>query len=188
MNHDELRNKVLGLEPYPENLKEKIREKISLTKERPLKACEKPLMAVSSVALATVFLGAIWATIEFELISRKPMYILIAGVMFLLFLVSGIVWLLIVLKKGTVRLRDEAFCVHGAAVITLYLAVAAMFLDKPMDGANLAGLIIVGVLVVVKHIDAAELRLRKRALLNELALVELSELIRRRGAEDSRQD
>jgi hypothetical protein len=188
MSNDELRNEVLGLEPYPEDLKDRIREKILHTKERPLKPWERLLTAFFSVALVMILLGAIWYMIRLDAISRAPIYILVGVGFSLLAGVYTLVSLLISLKRGTERQRDESIIVYGVAGLVLYMVVAAMFTDKGVEGSDLAVLTIVGVGLIYTRINSAELRLREQVLRNELALAELSELVADRTAVDLKQD
>lgn len=185
MSNSELRDRVLELEPYPEDLKDSIREKIIHTRERPLKAWERPLLTFFSVAAGMMLLGtASWGIIQFDMISQSPKYMLAGFAVSVLLLCWVLVWLLTSLKKGTMRQRNESFIVYGAAGFMLYMVVAAILSDGGVQGDGLAGLIIVGVCVISTHINAAELRLRERVLRNELALVELSELVAARTAVD----
>ena len=73
MSNSELRDEVLELEPYPEDLKDKIREKIIHTRERPLKVWERPLLAFWCMPVGLVLLGlAIWGLTRYDAVSQIP--------------------------------------------------------------------------------------------------------------------
>jgi len=179
MKNSELRDKVLKLEPYPEDLKESIREKIIHTKERPLKAWERLLLPFWCIPVGLVLLGiAIRGSIKFSAISQSPTHIL-AGIAFCFLFGCGLlVFCSMALKKGTLRFRSTTFIVYTALGFVIFWVCAAMITGRPVTGSDLAGLIVVGIGVLCTRIESAELRLRERVLRNELALVELSEHVR----------
>jgi hypothetical protein len=182
MSNSDLRDRVLELEPYPEDLKATIREKIGHTKERPLKSWERSLMVLVCVALGLFVVGGmIGLVMVFDKFRQSPPYVfayIMVGIpMVVLLLCYTIAMLLINLKRNTVRPRMEFLLVHAAFGLCIYMTVAAMFTERGVDGADLAGLVAVGVCVVVARIEIAYLRLREQALRNELAIVELSERI-----------
>ena len=186
MSNRELRDKVLELEPYPEDLKEKIREKIIHTKERPLKAWERPLHAFFCVAAGMALLGGVGAIIVYFdiIVSRAPTYLLVALPVLVLLLCWLIVLLLMSLKKGVWGSRWDSYIVFPAAGFVLYVVVATMLTDRGVQGDDLAGLIVVVGCVIATLVKSSELRLCERVLRNELALAELAELIADRAAGD----
>ena len=182
MSNSDLRDRVLELESYPEDLKATIREKMAHTMERPLKSWERPLMVLVCVALGLFMVGGtIGLVMVFDKFRQSPPYVftyIMVGIpMVVLLLCYTIAMLLMNLKRNTVRPRMEYLLVHAAFGLCIYMTVAAMFTERGVDGADLAGLVALGACVVCVRIEAAELRLREQALRNELALVELSEQI-----------
>ena len=189
MSDSELRDKVLELEPYPEDLKDRIREKIIHTRERPLKVWERALVAFACVVAGMMLLGvATWVITDFNAISQRPTYILIGLAVSVLLLCWVLVLLSMSLMKGTARPRIESLLIYAAFGFVVYMVVAVMFSHRPVAGDDLAALIVVGVCVICTRIESSELRLRERVLRNELALAELSELVADRTAVDLTQN
>lgn len=189
MNNNELRDRLLELEPYPEDLRNSVREVIHL-RERPLKVWERPLGVFVCVLLGMMLIGAVVGLVAFfdTIISRVPMYILIALPFGVLLLGWLLVAVLLSLKRGTCRLRDDQFGVYAGAAFVLYISVGDMIVEsvthRHMDAADLVALIVFAVLVVVVRIQEAEVGLREHALRNELALAKLTELIAGRTGVD----
>ncbi len=179
MSNSELRDKVLELESYPEDLTESIREKIKHTKERPLKAWERPLIAFFCVALGMMSLGGVAVIVlHFDtIIGRVPTYVLVALPVAVLLLCWTVAVLSMSLKKGVWRPLYDSSVVYPGAGFILCVVIAQMFTDRGVQGGDLAGLIIAVGGVIATLIQASELRLRERVLRNELALAELSELV-----------
>ena len=189
MSNSELRDKVLELEPYPEDLKERIREEIIHTRERPLEAWERPFLAFWCIPVGLVLLGvAIWGLTRYDAVSQIPGHKLVGLAFCFLFGCGLLVFCSMVLKKGALRLRSTTFMVYAALGFVIFWICAAMITDRPVTGSDLAGLIVVGVCVICTRIDAAELRLRERVLRNELAIAKLAELIADRTAVDVKEN
>jgi len=189
MSNSELRDKVLELEPYPEDLKDRIREKIIHTKERPLKAWERPFLAFWCIPVGLVLLGvAIWGLTRYDAFSQIPGHKLVGLAFCFLFGCGLLVFCSMVLKKGALRLRSTSFMIYAALGFVVFWICAAMIAGRPVTSGDLAGLIVVGVCVICTRIESSELRLRERVLCNELALAELSELVSRRDAQGIRRD
>jgi hypothetical protein len=190
MSNSNLRDKVLELEPYPEDLKATIREKMAYTKERPLKGLDRSLTVFGCVAVPMMLLGiAVWIILIFDtFVSKVPAYIVVGLVMGLLLGCWTTALLVMTLKRGTLRPRDGANIVYATGVFMLYMYVGAMFSGIPFSAVHLTPLIIGGACLIVVRIEASELRLRKHALRNELALVELSEHLARRDVQGQGQE
>lgn len=182
MGDSELRDEVLELESYPEDLKERIREQIVHTEERPLKTWERPFLAFWCIPVGLVLLGvAIWGLTRYEAVSQIPGHKL-AGLAFcFLFGCWLLVFCSVALKKGVMRLRGMSFIVYAALGFVAFWICAAMISGRPVTSGDLAGLIVIGVCVVCTRIESSELRLRERVLRSELAIAELSELVSRRN-------
>lgn len=179
MSNSELRDKVMELAPYPEDLKDRIREKIAHTRERPLKGWERLLLVFFCAVAGMILIGvAIWIATDLDtVIGKTPTYMLVGFALSVLLLCGFLVSLLLNLKRGAVRSRNEHFMAYAAAGIVLYIFVAATITGKPVTGVDLGAMIVLGVCVVCACIQASELRLREHMLRNELALANLTELI-----------
>jgi hypothetical protein len=182
MSNDALRDRLLELEPYPEDLKEMIREKISHTKERPLKTWERPFLAFCCVALGVGLLVGAGAIIQYfdRIVSNAPTYVLVALPVAFLLICWTIVVLSMSLKKGVWRPFYDSSIVYPAFGFAIYMIVAMMLTGGGVRTDELAGLMVIGVCVIVTLIKASELRLRERVLRNELAVAKLSELVAER--------
>ena len=189
MSNSELRDKVLELETYPEDLKDRIREKIIHTRERPLKVWERPFLAFWCIPVGLVLLGvAIWGLTRYDAVTQIPGHKLVGLAFCFLFGCGLLVSCSIALKKGALRLRSTPLMIYAALGFVVFWICAAMITGRHVTGGDLAGLIVVGVCVICTRIESSELRLRERVLRNELALAELSELVSRRDAQGLRQD
>jgi|APSaa5957512576_1039674.scaffolds.fasta_scaffold15695_2 uncharacterized membrane protein YidH (DUF202 family) len=180
MRNSEFRNEVLGLDPYPEDLKERIRERIIHTRERPLKAWERPFLAFWCMPVGLVLLGvATWGFTRYDTVSHIPGH-KFAGLAFCLLFGCGLlVFCSMSLKKGALRLRSTSFAVYAALGFVLFWICTAMITGRHVTSGDVAGLIVVSVCVICTRIESSELHLRERVLRNELALAELSELVRK---------
>lgn len=189
MNNSELRDKLLELEPYPEDLRNRIREEILHTKERPLKTWERPLLVLLCVFMVMAFVGGAiaFATYYNLIMSKTPIYTLILVVVMTVFACIVIVLSLQGLKRGTWRLWDDSFMVYGVAGIICCHYIAETF-GEIISGGRLPTIvgayIIVAVMVIWMRIETAETRLREHVLRNELAVAKLAELITARNAVD----
>jgi len=189
MRIDELRDEVLELEPYPEDLKERIREEIIHTRERPLKAWERPFLAFWCIPVGLVLLGVpIWGLTRYDAVSQVPGHKLAGLACCFLFGCGLLGFCSMALKKGALHLRSTSLIVYAALGFVVFWICAAMITGRPVTGGDLAGLIVVGVCVVCTRIESSELRLRERVLRNELALAELSGLVTRQDAQGLRRD
>jgi len=189
MKNSELRDKVLELEPYPEDLKERIREKIIRTQERPLKAWERPFLAFWCIPVGVALLGvAIWGLTRYDGVSQIPGRTLVGLAFCFLFGCGFLASCSMALKKGALRLRNTPFIVYAAVGFAVFWICAAMIAGRPVTSGDLAGLIVVGACVICTRIESSELRLSERVLRNELALAELSELVSCRSVQGLRQD
>jgi len=185
MSKSELRDRVLELEPYPEDLKDRIREKIIHTRERPLKAWERPFLAFWCIPVGLVLLGvAIWGLTRYDAVSQIPGHKLVGLAFCFLFGCGLLVFCSMALKKGTLRLRSTSFIIYAALGFVVFWICAATITGRPVTGDDLAGLIVVSLGVICTRIESSELRLRERVLRNELALAELAEVIADRTAVD----
>lgn len=182
MRDSELRDKVLELDPYPEDLKERIREQIIHTKERPLKAWERSFLAFWCIPVGLVLLGvATWGLTRYDTVSHIPGHKFVGLAFCFLFGCGLLVFCSMTLKKGALRLRSTSFIVYAALGFVLFWICAAMITGRDVTSGDVAGLIVVSVCVICTRIESSELRLRERVLRNELALTELSELVRKKN-------
>lgn len=186
MNNNELRDKLLELEPYPEDLEKSVREVIHL-RERPLKPFEWPVLVLSCVFMvATLIGGPVWLLNYCpDFMHKVPIHIL-AGLPILFLLIC---WALVVtflsLKRGTRRFQDDQLVVYGGASFGLYIFVTNMFIDaKHIDATGLAVSILAVIAILWVRIETAETSLREHLLRNELAVAKLTELITARNAVD----
>ncbi len=186
MNNSELRDKLLELEPYPEDLRNRIREEILHGREKPLKAWERLVTLLGCVFLLVCLIGgAIALPMYFpDFLSKATIPVLITVVLFVLFSSIVIVLYLRILKRGTQRLWDDSFMAYGAAGI-IFIDYVASILGAVISGGRLPTIvgayIIVAVMVIWVRIETAETRLREHALRNELAIAKLTELITARN-------
>ena len=175
MKNDDLRDQMLDLEPYPEDLKMKIREEIEYTKERPMKQWERVGMALVCVVLVVGATSKIvWAALHGD-IGHDPLHyfvVLPAGV-----LLMGFALILFTkdLKRGTTRVRSEFLIVYGAVIYVLCVAVKNILLTGEFGIKDLAALVIAGLVGIYVRNEANTLSLRENVLRNELALAELAE-------------
>ena len=185
MSNSELRNKLLELESYPEGLTDSIRE-VTDGRERPLKAWERPLMIFWCVLLGMMLIGVpFWIATGIPCpISKVPTYILIGLGIAVLILCCLLVLILLSLKRGTWRLRDEQISVYAGAAFILYMYLGSMTTNRAPGGWDLGAYIVFAVLLLVIRIETSELRLREHMLCNELALAKLAELIAGRTPAD----
>ena len=180
MRNSDLRDEVLKLDPYPEDLKERIREKIIHTRERPLKAWERPFLAFWCMPVGLGLLGvAIWGLTRYDTVSHIPGHTFVGLAFCFLFGCGLLVFCSMALKKGALRLRSTSFAVYAAFGFVLFWICAAMITGRDVTSSDVAGLIVVSVCVVCTRIESSELRLRESVLRDELALAELSELVRK---------
>ena len=184
MNNDELRDRLLELDPYPEDLKDKIREEIIHLRERPLKTWERPLYFLALVAMGLVLIGAAIAIAICLATSTKmpPVYVLMVIPYVFIGGIFALVVLLKDLKRGIERPRITQFIVYGAAGLVLYMLVGSMLTGSRFDAKDVGACVVVAVLVIAVKIEDSELRLREHALRNELAVAKLTELITNRTA------
>ena len=182
MSNNELRDKVIELEPYPEDLKERIREEILHTRKRPHKTWERRLLVFGLFLLVAllIFLGVvIWGLIESDIISRIPKYYLVILAVSVLFMCWLLIPMLKILKRGTEVYHKDSLYTYSACG---FFTCIVMAFNLPVTGLELGLLILAGVFVICTFIYSSELRLRERVLRNELALAELAELVTRRDA------
>jgi NhaP-type Na+/H+ or K+/H+ antiporter len=180
---------VFEMEPYPEDLKDKLREEIRHTTERPLKGWERWLLALFCLACGIGLVAvAIWVVMDFDCFSNKvPVYILIGFTAAVLLLGYTFVYLIRIFRRGTERPRtDDTFIVYAVAGFILYMATAEMFLEESVSTDTLVALIVAAAGVVYSRVQLLEVRLRERILRNELALAKLTEFMADRPAEDHR--
>ncbi|MCX5772305.1 MAG: hypothetical protein NTZ09_18810 [Candidatus Hydrogenedentes bacterium] len=178
MSNSRLRDKLLELETYPEDLTGSIREVMDM-KERPLKPWERPFMILCCVVLGMMLIGAAFmvATDLPGPISKAPTYIIIGFAFAVLLLCCLLVLILLSLKRGTWRLRDDQFATYAGAGFVFYMYLGSMTTNRAPGGWDIGAYIVFAVLLLVVRIQASELRLREHMLRNELALAKLAELI-----------
>ena len=178
MNNNELRDKLLELERYPEDLGDSIREVMHMT-ERPLKAWERPVMILCCVVLGMALVGAgIWIATGVPCpIGKAPTYMIAGFGLALLFLACLLGIIVLSLKRDTWRQRDEQLIVYGGAALVFYMFLGSMTTDRAPAGWDIGAYIVFAVLFIVVRIQASELRLREHMLRNELAVAKLAELV-----------
>ena len=188
MSNHRLRDELLELEPYPEDLKEAVRE-VAQLRERPLKTWERPFMVFCCVLWPIILIGSVtWLARHPDCVVKVPAAIL-AALPFGFALAS---WLLVAmvqgLKRGTWRLRDDQIAVYGGAVFVAYICAVhwciTTFNNKHLDASDVVVLIVMVVCVFWVRIEAVETRLREHMLRNELAVAKLTELVAARNADD----
>ena len=188
MNNHKLRDELLELEPYPEDLKEAVRE-VAQLRERPLKSWERPFMVFCCVVWPMILTGGIiWLVRHPDCIVKVPTAMLAAlPVGFML-----ACWLLVAmvqgLRRGTWRLRDNEIAVYGGAAFIAYICamhwVITTFSNGRMDASDVVVLIVMVVCVFWVRIESVETRLREHMLRNELAVAKLTELVSARNVVD----
>ena len=188
MNNEGLRDRLLELETYPEDLEKSVRE-VTHLREQPLKPFEWPILVLSCVFMvATLIGGPIWLLNYCpDFMHKVPIHIL-AGLPILFLLICwALVVMLLSLKRGTRRFQDDQFVVYGGASFALYIFVTNMFIDaKHVDATGLAASILAVIGILWVRIAEAEIRLREHMLRNELAIAKLTELVSARNAVDTK--
>ena len=177
MKNSDLRDEMLELETYPDDLKGSIREMIDQTRERPLKGWKRLFTAVQCAVVVLFIIGFVTLIIAvIEKIPTMPIYLVgtIPIVMLLL------CWLLAVsirnLIKGTERPRKDLLLIYGVFGFMIYMVVSEMLFGGGVGRDVLAALIIVAVCVICSDIRTAELRQREHLLRTELAIEKLREV------------
>ena len=185
MSNSKLRDKLLEVETYPEGLTDSIREVMDM-KERPLKAWERPFMILCCVVFGMMLIGVpIWIAIGFPYpITKVPTYIIIGFAFAVVLLCCLLVLMLLSLKRGTWRLRDDQFATYAGAGFVFYMYLGSMTTNRAPGGWDIGAYILFAVLLLVIRIQASELSLREHMLRNELAVAKLAELIAGRTAVD----
>jgi hypothetical protein len=179
MNNEELRNRLLELEPCPDDLKASVREVFRL-RERPLKPWEWPALVLTCLFLAAVLIGGPILLPLYcpDFMHKVPVHIL-AGLPILYAIVCWVLVLtLLSLKRGARRFRDDQVAVYAGAAFVLYVFVANVFVDsKHVDAMGLAVSILAVIGIIWVRIEEAEIRLREQLLRNELAVARLAEIV-----------
>ena len=185
MSNSKLRDKLLEVETYPEGLTDSIREVMDM-RERPLKAWERPFMILCCVGLGMMLIGAAFM-VATDLpcpISKAPTYIIIGFAFAVVLLCCLLVLILLSLKRGTWRLRDDQFATYAGAGFVFYMYLGSMTTNRAPGGWDIGAYILFAALLLVIRIQASELSLREHMLRNELAVAKLAELIAGRTAVD----
>jgi len=175
MNNENLRNELLEIEKYPEDLKMRIREEIVHTKERPMKAWERPLTIAGCVVLVVGAIVKITRAALYGDIGEDPTHyfvVLPAGV---ILMGGALLMCLKNLKRGTTRPRSEFLIVYGAVIFVLATAVKNILVTGEFGLKDLGALVIAGLVGIYVRNEANTLSLRENVLRNELALAELAE-------------
>ena len=175
MEHEDLRTKILNLEPYPEDLKMKLREEIAHVQHRPLKSWERIAGGCAVIAL----LGAIpyklskFATTD--ILDTLPVWSLALYAAFIGIGCWGLVFTVRALQKGTDLQREGNILLAVIALLVAGMAANEVYLKGAPSGTTIIVLISVCVALLYQRMEAIERRLRERVLRNELALIELAE-------------
>jgi hypothetical protein len=175
MKNDDLRDRMLELEPYPEDLKMKIREEIKHTKERPLARWERVVMIAGGVALFLTALKGIYTVATCEKISEIPTHSLATFGAALVGALGVIVWLPGLLKRGTWNIRNGFYITIAGITFLFFLALKEIYFEGSLGGMGMFATLIGVVAAIATRMEFVELRLRERVLRNELALAELAE-------------
>ena len=162
MKHNDLRNEVLGLEPYPEDLKMKISEAIAHTKERPMKWWEGPIYGLGCVVLVGGVIWKIGRAVAYGDFGADPLHYIV------------------VLPAGILMPRMEILVVYVAVLFVLGVAVKNILITGEFDIKALGALVIAGLVGIYVRNEANTLGLREQVLRNELALAELKEMVAER--------
>lgn len=178
MNTSDLRDKLLDLESYPDDLKDSIRE-VTQMEERPLKPWERRVQVLCCVILGLLLVGAgVWLVTGNPCpISKAPTYIMLAAGIAAALVCGFLVMMMLSLKRGTWRIRNEQLVVYAAAAFMFYMYLGSMTTNRPPHGWDIGAYILVATLFVVIRIQSSELRLREHMLRNELAIAKLADLI-----------
>lgn len=174
MKNNDLREELLQMETYPEDLKMRIREEIAYTKERPMKTWERPLMMVScTILVAGAAAKIVWAALYGDFGEDPLHYIVVlpAGVMLMC---VALVLFLENLKRGTTRPQSEFLIVYGAVVFVLCITVKNILITGEFELKDMGALVIAGLVGIYVRNEANTLSLRENVLRNELALAELA--------------
>ena len=183
MKRNDLRNEILDLEPYPEDLKLKISEAIAHTTERPMKSWERPIYVLGCVVLGG---GAIWKigrAFAYGDFGADPLHYLVVLPAGILMLLGALALTLYNLKRGSTLPRMEILVVYVAVVFVLGVAVKNILITGEFDIKALGALVIAGLVGIYVRNEANTLVLREQALKNELALAELKEMVAERRDE-----
>jgi hypothetical protein len=179
MSNSNLRDKLLELETYPEDLTESMRE-VMYKRERPFKKWERPFIILCCVVMAMALVGAgVMVVTDAPCpISKAPKYLWVAFGIAVVLLCCALVMLLNSLKRGTWRLRDDQYTAYAGAGFVFYMYLGSLFFSKRApNGVDIGAYMLFAVILLAVWIESAEVRVREQILRNELAVAKLAELV-----------
>ena len=183
MTRDKLREELLNLKPYPEDLKMRIEAEIAATRERPLKPWERWLMGACAIVLTVLLPYKLSLLFRNGLLDSVPAWCLSLFGGFILLGCGGLVYVARTVKRGTTRPRDGHLIIYAAAILFAGKILTEFILDGTVSGGGIiAGFVIVGALAYTR-LEAVEHGLRERQLQTELALAELTEKVAARESD-----
>lgn len=177
MKNSDLRDQMLDLEPYPEDLKMKIHAELDSLKERPMGPWERIQTALGCVLVLVVASVGLYVISTRDNINETPTHSLVGMGLIFVGVFGSFVWGLRQMKKGSVNASSERLVVGGIAVSLFLLSAKQFYLNGSLNGTGMFMVLTGGVAAFALRLDVIELRLRERVLRNELALVELTELV-----------
>lgn len=177
MSHDNLKAQLLNLEPYPEDLKMRIRRELAETRERPLKTWERWLIGAGGLGLVIVIPYKLSLLGREGLIESAPAWRLSLFGGFILLGFCGLAYIVQTARRGTVRPLDGHYVLYGATALVAGKVLTEVYLHGAVSGPGVvAGLVVAGALVLTR-LEVVEARLRERQLQTELRLAELAEAL-----------
>lgn len=172
MNKDDLRERLLELEGYPEDLRKSLEAEVARLKDQPLTRWTRTVILFWCIPLALgamVFLGYKVLTAG----PALPWLNRIEGAVFLVMMGAFLVWCLTTLRRGTERLRDDTVITNIAFGFVVLILCASLLVTKEISTDLVAGIAIVGFAVTWARIKTSELQLRENILRLELRMIDL---------------
>lgn len=172
MNDDELGDRLIELEDYPEDLRKDLEADIKRVREKALTRWTRASILLWCIPLSftcMVYLGfsAITAGAGMPLLTRVGAAIVSVTFGALL------LWCLVTLKRGTERLRDSTVITSVAWGLVVLFLCKSLLVTRDVDASLVAGLVVVGSAATWARIRASELRLRENILRLELGMIDL---------------
>jgi FtsH-binding integral membrane protein len=172
MSNDDLRERLVELEGYPEELRRSIEAEVARLKEQPLRRWVRAVILFWCVPLALVaivFVGHKVLTAG----AGLPSLIRIEGAVFLVMMGAFLVWCLTTLRRGSERARDDRVITNVAFGFVVLILCASLLVTQEISADLVAGIAVVGFAVTWARIKTSELQLRENILRLELRMIDL---------------
>lgn len=177
MEHEDLRKKILNLEPYPEDLKMKLREEIAHVQHRPLKSWERIAGGCAVIALIGAIPYKLSKFATTDILDTLPVWSLALYAAFIGIGCWGLVYTVRALREGSELRREGNILLVAIAVLVVGMAASEVYSNGTVSGRTTLVAVSVCIALLYQRMEAVERRLRERVLRNELALIELTERV-----------